>query len=625
MESYNNYIYMAIVLCVISTILSLSSSMDVIITSSDGRIRGVRNTQDSDFVLGGLFAVHSNQESERSCKEIRCRGGIDRVVAMLLAIDEINRDPQLLPNLTLGYDIRDTCNEEHNGLDEAATLILSGTNSALNSEHQCSPNNTATAGIQKGVVGLVGAGSSRVSIPIGSLTRLFETPQISYSSTSAILSNRELYPYFFRTISSDTKVAMAIVDMLQHFNWTLISTIFTRDSYGQSGIDDLHDVAKEHGICVDISEGIEIDFKDNDYTILAEKISTNSKANVIILYAHREAAQRLLSKMVIVAEKQFTWIATNAWSTDTVVGLFGVIPTISTVSNFTEHFNRLLTDMDSTRNHWFSEFLQCNGSYDQDYAIPRVIDAVYTFAHALNNYLNENCAQPITWIPENRTCVGVRRQLTGSLLLEYIRNTSFIGSSGMMVNFDSEGGVQPLYDIVNYRLVDNEVNMSVIGTWNSMHNTDNTKNLKINNAIQIHYGLDVVGEAIVQPTESHCGRCEHGEYLREVPSSLDELGEAIVQPTESHCGRCEPGEYLREVPSSCCGLCEPCLGQNFSNSSSATECLNCSSFGDLWGNNPTTGSSGCVPIPQIFLDFSDPWSIVIMSTTGEQFVQYTVE
>ena len=586
-----NSSHLVIVLSLINVMCQWSSSlgMDVIITANDGRIRGVQNIQDGDFILGGLFGVHSNQGSEMSCKDIRCRGGADRVEAMLFAIDQINRDSLLLPNLTLGYDIRDTCSEEHIGLDEAASLILSGTNSLLDSEYQCN-NNSTTAGLQNRVIGVVGAAASRVSIPVAGLTRLFETPQISYSSTSAILSNRERYSYFFRTIPSDTREAVAIVDMLRHFNWTFISTVFTRDSYGQSGIDDLHDLAQEYGICVDISEGIEVDFEDSDYELLAKKISSNSEANVIIVYSHREAAQSLLSKMSISAEKRFTWIATSAWvqSVDTVAGLFGVIPTISTVSKFTEHFDRLLMDMNSTRNPWLPELLQCNGSADPDYAIPRVIDAVYTFAHALNNYLKENCAQSITWIPENRTCVGFTQQLTGSLLLKYISNTSFIGSSGMMVNFDSEGGVQPLYDIVNYRQVNNEVKLDKIGTWNSMRNSGNsyvTEYLHIYDDIQIHFGVDELGEAIVQPTESQCGRCEHGEYLREVPSS-------------------------------CCGLCEPCLGQSFSNSSSTTECLNCSSLGDLWGNNPTTGSSGCVPIPQIFLDFSDPWSIVIMCASA---------
>ena len=32
--------------------------------------------------------------------------------AMLFAIDRINNDMNLLPNLTIGYDVRDSCNDE---------------------------------------------------------------------------------------------------------------------------------------------------------------------------------------------------------------------------------------------------------------------------------------------------------------------------------------------------------------------------------------------------------------------------------------------------------------------------------------------------------------------------------
>ena len=39
--------------------------------------------------------------------------GMDMLEAMLYAIDSVNSDPNLLPNLTLGYDIRDTCKREN--------------------------------------------------------------------------------------------------------------------------------------------------------------------------------------------------------------------------------------------------------------------------------------------------------------------------------------------------------------------------------------------------------------------------------------------------------------------------------------------------------------------------------
>jgi len=39
--------------------------------------------------------------------------------------------------------------------------------------------------------------------------------------------------------------------------------------------------------------------------------------------------------------------------------------------------------------------------------------------------------------------------------------------------------------------------------------------------------------------------------------------------------------------------------------------MNCSIFGDMWGNNPLQGSNNCVPIPETILEFGHPWSIII--------------
>ena len=53
------------------------------------------------------------------------------------------------------------------------------------------------------IVGIVGPQTSPVSVQIASLGRLFQVPQVSYLATSVSLSNREKYPYFFRTVPSD--------------------------------------------------------------------------------------------------------------------------------------------------------------------------------------------------------------------------------------------------------------------------------------------------------------------------------------------------------------------------------------------------------------------------------------
>ena len=54
--------------------------------------------------------------------------------------------------------------------------------------------------------GIVGAAASSVTIPIATLLGLniFQSPLVSYASSSAALSNKNLYEYFLRTIPPDS-------------------------------------------------------------------------------------------------------------------------------------------------------------------------------------------------------------------------------------------------------------------------------------------------------------------------------------------------------------------------------------------------------------------------------------
>ena len=50
----------------------------------------------------------------------------------------------------------------------------------------------------------------------------------------------------------------------------------------------------------------------------------------------------------------------------------------------------------------------------------------------------------------------------------------------------------------------------------------------------------------------------------------------------------------------------------YSNESLAPACRDCSITGEMWGNNPLTGSDDCVASPEVSLTLTDPFSIVVM-------------
>ena len=201
-----------------------------------------------------------------------------------------------------------------------------------------------------------------------------------------------------------------MIELLLHFNWTYISAVYSRDSYGQSGITDLRKLAEEYDICIDLEEEIDSDF---DYQAIARKLA-NSNAKVVVLYALQEHAERLLEEVTYTAARQkFTWIASSARAqavdvvrrfNETTAGMFGTVPLIESSNDFDEYYSQL-TIQSNRRNPWFPLFyasltncslsLDCSNDsnltslpqYEQEYTVPLVVDAIYVFAHALHNFL----------------------------------------------------------------------------------------------------------------------------------------------------------------------------------------------------------------------------------------------
>ena len=75
--------------------------------------------REGDIMLGGLFSVLQPPDMPGSqCGEINMRE-LSQMQAMIFAMERINNDTSLLSNITLGYDVRDYCEN----FSEAAGLV----------------------------------------------------------------------------------------------------------------------------------------------------------------------------------------------------------------------------------------------------------------------------------------------------------------------------------------------------------------------------------------------------------------------------------------------------------------------------------------------------------------------
>ncbi|XP_031754154.1 extracellular calcium-sensing receptor-like [Xenopus tropicalis] len=130
--------------------------------------------------------------------------------ALIFAVEEINSDPELLPNITLGFQTFDTCNNVR-GAAQGTLLMLSGGNEIV-------PNYNCHLGAP--LVGIIGESGSTRSILMAQILGLYRYPQISYFASSPILSDRNLFSSFFRTIPSDEFQMRGLAQLVSHFGWT---------------------------------------------------------------------------------------------------------------------------------------------------------------------------------------------------------------------------------------------------------------------------------------------------------------------------------------------------------------------------------------------------------------------
>ncbi|XP_043208576.1 metabotropic glutamate receptor 3-like, partial [Amphibalanus amphitrite] len=83
-----------------------------------------------NVTFGGLFPMHEQRSSDgqATCGKIKEEKGIQRLEAMLWAVDEINRDPRLLPGIEIGVRILDTCSSGTYALEQSMEFVRSNMN-----------------------------------------------------------------------------------------------------------------------------------------------------------------------------------------------------------------------------------------------------------------------------------------------------------------------------------------------------------------------------------------------------------------------------------------------------------------------------------------------------------------
>ncbi|KAH8323927.1 hypothetical protein KR074_003157, partial [Drosophila pseudoananassae] len=338
-----------------------------------------------DIILGGLFPVHEKGDVSPCGPKVYNRG-VQRLEAMLYAIDRVNNDTNILPGITLGVHILDTCSRDTYALNQSLQFVRSSLNNLDTSAFECldgsSPQLKKNTSFGP-VFGVIGGSYSSVSLQVANLLRLFHIPQISPASTAKTLSDKSRFDLFARTVPPDTFQSVALVDIVKNFNWSYVSTIHSEGSYGkfkqyvfanntysisslgEYGIEAFHKEASERNVCIAAAEKVPSAADDKVFDSIISKLKKKQNARGVVLFTRAEDARGILQAAKRGNLSQpFHWIASDGWGKQQKLleGLEEIAEgaiTVELQSEIIEDFDRYmmqLTPYSNQRNPWFVEF-----------------------------------------------------------------------------------------------------------------------------------------------------------------------------------------------------------------------------------------------------------------------------
>ncbi|XP_072006402.1 extracellular calcium-sensing receptor-like [Engystomops pustulosus] len=570
-------------------------------------------TQPGDILLGVVLPLHLDSVHQKlsfterplktTCSTFHLEN-YQQLQSMIFAVQEINENTNILPNVTLGFQAYDSCDVLRQDL-QGSLQILAGSNKVL-PNYRCLQNVPLSA--------IIGPSVSTHSILVAHILGLYRYPQISHFSTSPLLSDRSKFPSFFRTVSNDVFQSQGLARLVLHFGWTWVGLLAVDNDYGQQGIQLVRQEILKAGACVAFSENIITSQPDHNAPHIVNVLKTSS-ANIVVVFSPAINLVPILVEMLRQNITKKLFIASEAWSTSSLfsvgrlsealsgtIGLAFYSGTIPKFREFLNHihpfmtmgkewvnllweqtFHCLFMDRDAPRSLNMS-VRECTGSEDLKSitnsfndvsnlrATYNVYVAVRVVAEALENLKGcKNGEGPFY----NRECANITT-FTPWQLLYYIKKARVTLSYGRDFYFDENGDPPAIYDIVNWQLNPEGIMQHVkIGSY------DTTASL--------------------------------GQVFT-INTSAMQWSSGNKTPPISICSEsCPPGfrKASRRDQPICCFQCVPCPQGEISNQTDSVDCIRCP-----WNQWPNAQKNTCLQKTIEYLSYEETMGATLTSASS---------
>ncbi|XP_070584306.1 vomeronasal type-2 receptor 26-like [Erythrolamprus reginae] len=261
--------------------------------------------QDGELLVGGLMSHIHYLFPEINFKRHPFEESVDlpfvitkfyqHLLALAFAVKEINKDPHILPNITLGFHIYDSYSD--------ALMTYRTTLDLLFKLHKIVPN--YICGTEKKIVGIIGGMSSEISTRVAEILQLFKIPQISYGSFELAATDEWHFPPFYRMAPDEALQYQGLVQLLLYFEWKWVGFVIVDDKHGEHFIETLEPMLSRNKICSEFTDRVDRNFHFYELTTMVERtvshvaVFTEKTANAVIIHGENIVFMWLASTLLV--------------------------------------------------------------------------------------------------------------------------------------------------------------------------------------------------------------------------------------------------------------------------------------------------------------------------------------
>nr|XP_056720292.1 vomeronasal type-2 receptor 26-like [Euleptes europaea] len=265
--------------------------------SGDHFIGGIAT---QSYILASSTEFHQPPSQEKNEERLLVTKNYQHVLALVFAIKEINENPKILPNITLGFHIYDSC--------FYASRIYQVTLQLISTRRRSIPNYKCD--IQDNLIAVIGGCRSETSSKIANVLGIYNIPQLVYGFASGMTDKTHGFS-IYGIVPKEALQYLGIVQLLLHFNWMWTGFIADNNENAERFVRKMLLVFLQRGICLAFMQiypdlGFEsavvdmVKWMEETY----EKVM-NSAANAVIFYGE-SGSMIVLRNLLCVPEMEET-------------------------------------------------------------------------------------------------------------------------------------------------------------------------------------------------------------------------------------------------------------------------------------------------------------------------------